>query len=46
MVKVFETVLLPFVLASHYRGGTYKVRQQENDMIKIVNTQTWRRGKS
>lgn len=45
MVKVLETILLPFVLASHYRGGTYKVRQQENDMIKIVNTQTWRRGK-
>ena len=30
--------------ASHYRGGTYKVTQQDNNQINIVTTQTWRRG--
>ena len=29
-------------LASHYRGGTYKVSPVDETTLKIVNTQTWR----
>jgi hypothetical protein len=33
------------VMASHYRGGTYKVRQTAaGNTLEIDNTQTWRKG--
>ena len=44
-MKISNSVYLSSVaLASHYRGGTYKLTQLPNNQINIVTTQTWRRG--
>ena len=43
-MKLSTSLLVSAVSASHYRGGTYKVTQQGNNQISIVNTQTWRLG--
>ena len=43
-MKLATSVLVSLASASHYRGGTYKVTQQDNNQINIVTTQTWRRG--
>ena len=43
-MKLITSVMFSLARASHYRGGTYKVIQHENNQIKIVNTQTWKLG--
>lgn len=43
-MKLAASIIASTAMASHYRGGTYKVQQQPNGNINIVNTQTWRLG--
>ena len=40
-----STLFATTAMASHYRGGTYKVRQTAaGNTLEIDNTQTWRKG--
>ena len=44
-MKLATSILATTAMASHYRGGTYKVRQTAaGNTLEIDNTQTWRLG--
>ena len=44
-MKLATSILATTAMASHYRGGTYKVRQTAaGNTLEIENTQTWRLG--
>lgn len=44
-MKLATSILATGAMASHYRGGTYKVRQTAaGNTLSIDNTQTWRKG--
>lgn len=43
-MKLATSILATGAMASHYRGGTYKVRQTPDGKLEIDNTQTWRKG--
>ena len=44
-MKLISSVLFSTLAhASHYHGGTFRVTQQGNNQISIVNTQAWRQG--
>ena len=45
-MKLFRiTALALIVESSHFRGGTYQITQNDDD-VRISFTQTWRRGKA
>jgi len=44
-MKLATSILATGAMASHYRGGTYKVRQTAaGNTLDITHTQTWRKG--
>jgi len=44
-MKLATSILATTAMASHYRGGTYKVRQTAaGNTLDIDHTQTWRKG--